>query len=300
MKENSAVAKTNEQKESIVDVTPKDPLSLITGKYTVKPCRKSWLHGINPNHDGSTIFSGAQIWISAERPRNNPDIIITGLSLPEQLAFEQAMGMQAGTLSPYNKVWWAKHSNAIKIPKDGLQLDCDNSIKDKLFLRILQANSRVANSLEDLAVNSVADVVITSDEQEAKIDSDKFFIKAKAFAKYNALSQSDKINFLKVYNNGEMKVNNSTKPDLIDQAIGKIVDTKPELFLSTFDNMFFKDFILLEDLLTSSIVVRKAGRYFINGGVELGLTKEEVVSKLRSDEFQELKISLIAKLEASK
>lgn len=300
MKENSAVAKTNEQKENIVDVTPKDPLSLITGKYTVKPCRKSWLHGINPDHDGNTIFSGAQIWIVAGRSGTNSDLIVTGLSKEEEIAFEQAMGMQSGTLSAYNKVWWSRHSNAIKIPKNGLQLDCDNNVKHKLFLRILQASSRVANSLEELAVNSVADVVITSDEQEAKIDSTKFVTKAKAFAKYNSLSQADKINFLKVYNDGEMKVNSSTKPDLIDQAMGKIVDSKPEQFLATFDNMFFKDLILLEDLLTNGIIVRKAGRYFVNGGVELGMTKEDVVSKLRSDEFQEFKISLIAKLEATK
>lgn len=300
MKENSAVAKTNEQKENIVDVTPKDPLSLITGKYTVKPCRKSWLHGINPDHDGNTIFSGAQIWIVAERSGSNSDLVITGLTKAEEIAFESAMGMQSGTLSPYNKVWWSRHSNAIKIPKQGLQLDCDNNVKHKLFLRILQANSRVANSLEELAVNSVADVVITSDEQEARIDSSKFVTKAKAFAKYNSLSQADKINFLKVYNDGEMKVNSSTKPDLIDQAIGRIVDQKPEQFLSTFDNMFFKDLVLLEDLLSNGIVVRKAGRYFVNGGVELGMSKEDVVSKLRSDEFQDFKISLIAKLEATK
>jgi hypothetical protein len=300
MKENSAVAKTNEQKETHVDSTPKNPLSLITGKYTVKPCRKSWLYGINPNHDGNTIFTGAQIWIVAERVASNPDMIITGLSTPEQIAFEVEMGMQTGTLSPYNKVWWSKHSNAIKIPKDGLELDCDNNVKHKLFLKILQANSRVANSLEELAVNSVADVVITSKEAEARIDSSKFVTKAKAYAKYNSLSQADKINFLKVFNNGENKVSNSTKPDLIDQAIGKIVDGDPDKFLSTFDNMFFKDFVLLEDFLSNGVVVKKGGRYFINGGVELGLTKEEVVSKLRSDEFQDTKISLIAQLEATK
>ena len=37
-------------------------LSTIKGKWSVKPCRKTWLHTINPNHDGADIFSGAQIW----------------------------------------------------------------------------------------------------------------------------------------------------------------------------------------------------------------------------------------------
>lgn len=301
-KKNSEVEKAN-LKESVNiqgEVAIISPLNKIKGKYLVKPCRRSWLYSGNSVHDGNTIFSGAQIWIVAERSRSNPDIIITGLSEEERICFEKEMFMKEGTLSPYNSSYWSKHQNAIKVPKEGLELDCDNNIKHKLFYKMLLVNSKVANSVEELAVNSVADVVITSQEQEAKVDSTKFVIKSKAYAKYSCLSQSDKINFLKVYEEGKFKVSKNTKPELIESAIGTIVDTSPDKFLSTFDTQFYKDFILLEDLLEANIILRKSGRYFINGGVELGLTKGEIVSKFQADDFQELKISLISKLELSK
>jgi hypothetical protein len=275
-------------------------LSKITGKYFVKPCRKTWLHGLNPNHDGATLFSNTQIWIVPERVASNPDVVNTGLTKEEQVEFEQEMNLQPGSLSPYNKAWWSKMTNIIKVPKEGLELDCDNNVKHKLWYKLLMNNSKVAKSKEDLTFNSFADVVITSKEQEAKVDTQKFKMKSRAFEKYATMSQADKINFLKVYDDGKYKVNNSSKPDLIESALGAIVDEKPAEFLATFDEPFYKDYILFEDLVSANIINRKGGRYFVNGGVEIGASKAQVVSNLRSDDYQDLKISLIAKLEARK
>lgn len=288
--------------EPKVEVTkmPESALSQIKGKYLVKPCRKTWLHGLNPNHDGATLFSNTQIWIVPERVATNPDVVNTGLTKQEQVEFENEMHLQEGSLSPYNLVFWAKKNNIIKVPKEGLELDCDNNVKHKLWYRLLMNNSRVAKSKEDLTFNSFADVVITSKEHEAKVDTQKFMVKSRAFEKYATMSQADKINFLKVYDDGKYKVNNSSKPDLIESAIGAIVDERPAEFLATFDEPFYKDYILFEDLVSANIITRKGGRYFVNGGVEIGASKAQVVSNLRSDEYQDLKISLIAKLEARK
>jgi hypothetical protein len=276
------------------------PLSKISGKWSVKPCRKSWLHAINPNHDGNTIFSGSQIWIVPARARDNSDIVITGLSEEERIAFEQEMFVQPGSLSPYNRKFWAEHRNAIKIPKEGLTLDCDNNVKHKLWYKILSASSRVAKGKEDLAINAMADVLLTSVDQEAKYDTEKINLKTKAYVKFSGMSLADKANYLKVFDEGAMKVDNTTKPDLIDQTLGNIVENRPEEFLQTFDNPYYKDFILLEDFISNNIVIRKGGKFFINGGVELGTTKSEVINRLKSDDFQDTKIGLLAKLKAVK
>lgn len=277
-----------------------DILSNIKGKWSVKPCRKTWLHAINPDHDGADIFSGAQIWIGAARSVTNPDVVITGLTEEERLAFEEAMFLQSGSLSPYNLKYWANKNNYIKVPKQGLELDCDNNVKHKLWYKLLLTSRHVAKGKEDLAMNSSAEVLLTSKDQEAKIDSEKINTKTKAYVKFSSMSMQDKINYLKVFNEGSFKVDNLTKPDLIDQTIGNIVERDAAEFLSTFDNPFYKDYVLLEDLLTKNVLTRKGGKYFITGGIELGTTKAQVITVLRSDDFQETKIGLIAKLEGSK
>jgi hypothetical protein len=275
------------------------PLAKISGKWLVKPCRKSWLHAINPNHDGNTIFSGAQIWIVAARSASNPDVVNTGLTEEERIAFEAEMFLQPGALSPYNLKFWADKKNTIRIPKDGLTLDCDNNVKHKFWFKVLQASKRVAKGKEDLAVNSIADVLLTSVEQEAKFDSEKINTKTKAYVKFSSMSLQDKINYLKVFDEGRYKIDSTTKPELIDQTLGNIVENDPAQFLSAFDNPYFKDYILLEDLLSKNIITRKGGRFFINGGVELGMTKAQVITNMRAEDFQETKIGLMAKLKAA-
>lgn len=275
-------------------------LSAIRGKWSVKPCRKTWLHAINPNHDGADIFSGAQIWIGAARSVTNPDVVVTGLSEEERIAFEEAMFLQPGSLSPYNLKYWANKNSYIKVSKQGLELDCDNNVKHKLWYKLLLVSKHVAKGKEDLALNSSAEVLLTSKDQEAKFDSEKINTKTKAYIKFGSMSLQDKANYLKVFDEGAMKVDNTTKPDLIDQTIGNIIERDSAVFLATFENPFYKDYILLEDMLTKNIIVRKGGKFFINGGVELGLTKAQVVTVLRSDDFQDTKIGLIAKLEGTK
>jgi hypothetical protein len=299
--ENSAKEKVNTEKQTEKETpVPVNPLDLITGKWTLKPCRRTWLHAQNPDHDGADIFSGAQIWIGASRSLSNPDIVITGLTEPERIAFETAMFLQPGTLSPYNRKFWADKNQYIKVGKKGVDLDCDNNIKHKLWYKLAMASKKVAKGKEDLSLNSTADVLLTSLEQEAKVDSHKINAKSKAYVKFSAMSLGDKINYLKVYDEGQFKVNASTKPDLIDQAIGTIIERSPDEFLSTFDNPYYKDYIFLEDLLSKNIISRKGGKYFITGGVEIGTSKAQVVKNLISDDFQDTKVGLLAKLEASK
>ena len=282
------------------DTVSSNPLSNIKGRWLVKPCRKTWLHQQNPNHDGSNIFSGAQIWIVPARSLSNPDIVITGLTPAEAVAFEQEMSLQPGTLSAYNLKFWADKKNAIKVPKDGITLDCDSNLKHKMWFKILSASHRVAKGKEDLAINATADVLLTSEQEEAKIDSANVTIKTKAYVKLSSMSASDKLNYLKVFNEGQFKVDSTTKPDLVEQTIGNIVERNPSEFLAAFDNPYYKDYILLEDLISNNVVIRKGGKFFINGGVELGLTKSQVISTLRSDDFQETKIGLMAKLKPTK
>lgn len=298
MKEKSVVEK---QEETVVVMPESNTPNLdkITGKFLVTPCKKSWLQEVNPDYKDFALFDKAEIWLPAPRRSDITDAVNTRISKEEQAEFEREMNLMPGTMSPFNLVFWQRHQNVLKVPVKGITLDCDNNIKHKMFYRLLQANgSKVAMSKEELSINSAAEILVTNTENEAKIDNAKLNLKTKAFAKFASMSLSDKINFLKVYKEGSFKVNENTNSDLIDQAIGTVVDKNPNEFLSTLDNTYYKDYIFIQDLIEKNIIIRKQGIYQVNGGEPLGSTITDIVLALTKN--QELKIALKAKQENTK
>jgi len=299
MKEKSEVEKQVEVLEMPMSNTPH--LDKIRGKYIVKPCQKSWVEEANPDAKDFALFDKAEIWLCAPRSRDIQDAVITKISKEEQAEFESEMNLQKGTMSPFNQIFWQKHINTLKIPKQGLTLDCDNNVKHKMFYRLLEANgSKVVFGKDQLSLNSSALILVENEEQNAKVDTQKITIKTKAFAKLAGMSLNDKIDFLKVFREGTLKLNANSNPDLIEATIGNIVDKSPEEFLANFDNPLFKDYVLVQDLISKNIIIRKGGTYMVNGGEPLGTSILDVVLQIKDKKNESLKIALKAKLENTK
>lgn len=302
MKEKSEVEKQVEVMEvptpkTVMSNTPN--LDKITGKFIVKPCQKSWVEEANPDAKDFALFDKAEIWLCAPRSRDIQDAVITNISKAEQAEFESEMNLQPGTMSPFNQIFWQKHINTLKVPKQGVVLDCTNNVKHKMFYRILESNgSKVVFGRDQLSLNSSAIILVENEEKNAKIDTQKINNKTKAFAKLATMSLNDKLDFLKVFKEGSFKVSDNTNPDLIEASVGNIVDKTPEEFLTSFDNPMYKDYIFVHNLMNKNIIVRKSGSYMVNGGEVLGVSILDVVLQLRKNES--LKISLKAKLENTK
>lgn len=284
-----------------------DPLASITGRYKVTSCQKPWFTHLNKDLDEQLLFGKAPITFCAPRDIDNPGKVITGLTKDEEEAFENAMTLQKGSLSSYKigpNDYWTNFKNHVKVPRtdEGLTLDCNNSIQAKLWYKLLLANKmRVASSREDLQFKSTAEVVITSMEQEAKTGADTFNLKAKAYAKFGNMSQQDRIDFLKVYGEGSLKVNKDTKPSVVDDLVGKVVDNYPKEFLATFDSIYYKDYVFLQDSLSIGAVERRNNKYYERGETsDFGSNLANAVAFLGAVDGQELKMRLQGKLFANK
>ena len=299
MKEKSVEEKQVMIMEETTSNSSTPNLDKIQGVYKVTPCKKSWLQEVNPDYKDFALFDKAEIWIGAPRRRDITDAVVTNISKEEQAEFEREMNLAPGTMSPFNLIFWQKHQNVLKVPVKGITLDCTNNIKHKMFYRLLQANgSKVAMSKEELSLNSAAEVLVTNNENEAKVDNAKLTLKTKAFTKFASMSLTDKLNFLKVYKDGSLKVSENTSSELIDQAIGYIVDKTPQEFLSTMENTYYKDYVFVSDLMSKNIIIRKQGIYHVNGGDPLGSSVTDIVLALHKN--QDLKIALKAKFENTK
>jgi hypothetical protein len=277
----------------------------ITGVYTIKPIKQSYIASYNKEHNGAVMFDRAVYSYSAERhPKTG--LIITGLTDDEARELEQAMHLKVGALSPYNMQEPPKGSKEfswatffIKIPKEGLVIDAGRSAMEKLMYKVLAAGSRVATSTLDVAVNPVKyDLVMTSSEVEAKTVKNKTAIKKKAFSELSKMSLSEMIDFLSVYEEGRHKVSKDASSDFIEAEVGKIVDNTPDKFLETVESDHYKTAIFLFKCVNAQLVYKQGTKYMLAGsGDLLGNTYMDTIKNLQSDDYNGVKISLLSKLE---
>jgi len=289
--------------EKPVMTTPKEvisqieetELSKIRGSYFIRNVRKSWLNTMSGNIDGRSIHEGV-LSILAPQRNHTSGTTITGLTNEQAKEFAVALGLGADKLLPYSDFW---ETFFIRIPASGLYLNVDEDAKNKLTLCLLRANTLVANSTADLAVMPSAEYLITSLDTESRIESKNLETKAKAFAKFSTMSIQDRLDFLKVYEEGKYKVPVASKPDFISARIGEIVDKTPEKFMAAFDNPYFKEAVFLQDCLNIKAISKLGPKYYITGGDLIGGSYTNTLINLASDEWNEIKVSLLGKLEAA-
>lgn len=287
---------TKAQKAVTVSEIGNRAIDTIKGKWILKPTRKTWLHTIDPKHDGAVRFSKTYVSICPEIDANTR-LIRTGLTDTMARELEQELFLQPGTLSPYNKAYWSDFSLYVKVPADGLILDCDNVISDKIKYCFLKACSKVASSQTDAMENTLYEFVLTSHEIEASTGAAKFKLKRDAFNRYTEMSLDDQYDFLLVFEGGKYKVDRGHSADFLLDTMGKIVDEKPKAFLALIDDPNFKEHVFVKKCLSANLITKRGGKYQTLGGEELGETYEDLLISLRSPEMNTLKVSLLSKLE---
>lgn len=276
----------------------------ITGIYIVKPIRSTWLKGIDPNHSGAVMFDYAVYSHAVER-HYQTGLAVTGLTDVEARELESEMNLPLNSLSPYNlsvsdkapgKFSWGSFS--IKIPKEGLVIDASRSALEKLQIKVLMAGSKVAKNTLEYELNpSLYDLIIISQEAEAKAKKNELDIKKKAYAAYSKMSLTEMIDFLSVYEEGKFKVSASATPTFIDAELGKIVDTQPEKFIATLESPYFKSMLFLFKCVNANLIYKQGPKYVTSSGDLLGNSLLEAVTNLQSNDYQPIKISLLSKLE---
>lgn len=295
-------------------------LGSINGKYKVEHCSETWVK-FNPemgaNHDAATILSKAGHGVQV--PVTTTGMFKTGLTDDEQYAFETLLNLPDNTLSPYpqiddkgrNKIsYWSNVSNWNFIPKEGLSLDCDNNIQDKLKFKMLLANysqdpnskmptGLVVRSKQEVRDNPSALWLISNEELETKETGAQIAIKKNAFVRFGKSTPSEIRDFFKLFKHKGtgFKVGDITRQDLAEAKIMDIIDKDPSIFLEVIDDPNFKDLVFLEDLKENNIVKVLGTRIMTHDGTTIGLSNSEAIENLHKKEFQELKITLKSSLD---
>ena len=275
-------------------------LSKITGKYVIKSNRKTWLSTMTGNKDKRNLHVGTFTMFTPELDMTSGAIRTGITSLQLQREFEENLNnLAAGTLNPYNREYWGKYF--IKIPSEGYVLDCSTNVKNKLNYLILRSSSKFySDGLHGAAQQAIADWTIVSTDAEKAKESVTLDTITKAYAKLAGMSIQERIDFLKVYEEGKYSVGLSAKPDFVNSAVKQVIDESPKNFINTFDNPFYKEAIFLKDCVTLKLVVKQGPKYYINGGEKLGDSYLQTLMNLQSDDWQEVKISLLGKIQAHK
>ena len=269
------------RKESVIDTT----------KVTLKPIKK---HGWLPDdHDGAIRYSKCFERLTVQAAKGT-GVLNTGLSEDDEVRLEAKMHMAPGTLSKYNRDYWADFR--IDVPKDGKILNISNP-EDEVKYLVLKAHQRVANSEMERFDTPFAEYVMTSDEQEAKVENQKSKLKRKAYKVFSGMSTTEMKDVLKVMGK---RVGDDASVDFVESQLDKIVTDDPQNFLTTVEDPTFAMRAFIDDCISSRVLVKNGTKYQLPGGDVVGYTLEQTIEYLQNPDNQEVYLDLKGKMSISK
>ena len=269
------------RKESVIDTT----------KVTLKPIKK---HGWLPDdHDGSLRYSKCFERLTVQAMKGT-GVLNTGLTEEDEVRLETKMHMSPGTLSKYNRDYWTMFK--IDVPAEGISLDTNNPEEEVKYL-VLKAHQRVANSEMERFDTPFAEYVMTSVEQEAKMENKKSKLKRRAYKVFSNMSTTEMADVLKVMGK---RAGDTASVDFIESQLDKIVTESPQEFINTIEDPTFKMRAFIDDCISARVLVKNGTKYQLPGGDIVGYTLEQTIEYLQNPDNQEVYLDLKGKLSIGK
>jgi len=260
-------------------------------QVTVKPIKK---HGWLPDdHDGSLRYSRCFERLTVQATKGS-GVLNTGLTEDDEIRLENKMNMSPGTLSRYNADYWTMFR--VDVPQDGIQLDLANPEHELKYL-VLKAHQRVANSEMERFDTPFAEYVMTSDEQEARVENKKSKLKRKAYKVFSNMSTSEMKDVLKVIGK---RAGEDASVDFVESQLDKVVTDNPQEFLITVEDPTFKMRAFIDDCIASRVLVKSGTKYVLPGGDVVGYTLEQTIEYLQNPDNQEVYLDLKGKMSIGK
>jgi len=221
-------------------------------------------------------------------------ILNTGLTIKDRKYFEEQLEYEEGTLSASSSYW---STFKIEIPREGLILR-DGNIKDELKKKVLLADNNIAKSLIDLKTKAKANYVITSDSAEAKTSNIVRNNKAKAYATFYKLSQSEIVDALFLYG----KDPSSLDSEIAQDRLGDMLEKNPNKFITIVGDKLFKDKVYFMKLIKEGVVTKHGTGIGTNmplyfEDIMLGTGLEESIAFIKSKENQKIALGIKAAYE---
>jgi len=279
-----AKQKAEVKKESVIINTTPD-------KVTLKPIKKNgWLPD---DHDGSIRYSKCFERLTVQATRGT-GVLNTGLTEEDERRLEDKMNMSPGTLSRYNKDYWTMFR--VDVAKEGTILDLAFP-EDELKYLVLKAHQRVANSEMERFDSPFAEYVMTSEEQEAKVENKKSKLKRKAYKVFSNMNTTEMKDVLKVMGK---RAGDDASVDFVESQLDKIVTDNPQAFITTVEDPTFKMRAFIDDCISLRVLVKSGTKYQLPGGDTVGYTLEQTIEYLQNPDNQEVYLDLKGKMSISK
>ncbi len=277
----------------VVEVTEKKKETVLSLKSIV---REGWLP---KGHDGEYQFTGCEQWKVPPKSTQTGQRQ-TGLTADDEARLEKALRMTPGSLNKYNDDYWANYK--IKIPKEGRTFYLENP-KDELDVLVLKAHPDIANSAMEVMDSPDATHFLTSVEKEAEVSNAKDSAERRAIKVYTQLTTEEKADVLKVYallsGKPAAKITKSTSTDMIESMLYKKLKDDAEEFVRIVEDPSFKTRVLIDNLVSKKILIKSGSKYVVHGGDTVGATLQDTIDFLEEPSNQDVKLSLMGKLDAS-
>ena len=285
------MAKKAAIKESAPVVEESVIINTTPDQVTLKPIKKNgWLPD---DHDGSIRYSKCFERLTVQALKGS-GVLNTGLTEEDERRLEDKMNMSPGTLSRYNKDYWTMFR--VDVPKDGVILNLGLP-EDELKYLVLKAHQRVANSEMERFDSPFAEYVMTSQEQEAKVENKKSKLKRKAYKVFSNMNTTEMKDVLKVMGK---RAGDDASVDFVESQLDKIVTDDPQNFLTTVEDPTFKMRAFIDDCISSRVLVKNGTKYQLPGGDTVGFTLEQTIEYLQNPDNQEVYLDLKGKMSIGK
>jgi len=276
--------------EQLVQETKLDSLEAVCSKYKL-PYNKIYKLSVKVRDPWSKVkrYQNTTLTFAPGLYDNFGRYRIGELKNDEELQrfFEKAIGLEKGILSPKSNFW---REYNIEVGDEGETID--TSLPEGLLRFIVLKDSRhVQNGPFDKKSRPL--FYMENEEAIAKVSNNIRQDRAKAYSIYNDMTLNDKIDYL----TGTGHNVDDVSPDIIEDKVGADVDANPRKFIDFIDNPNFKDYVFLNKLLYKKLLRETAGQIIIvDSNAMLGHDKESAIRNLNNKKYQQIKISLMAKL----
>lgn len=204
------------------------------------------------------------------------------------ITYDLSPNFSENTAHPF----WDSSTAVIKLNNATMFFDTTKPL-DFIKTKILKASKYVANSMKEYEEGYFPEAthVIFDESEEIEVKASKIAIKRKATVESTKLSKVRKIQLVMILGGKNLK---GKSDDFVDVELDKIIQKSPKEILRLME--MDKEEISIHSLILECLfksVLRKQGHKILYHDSVLGGDIHDVISYLKEDENQELKLRLI-------
>lgn len=208
----------------------------------------------------------------------------TGLSSEDIKRLAKKTGMAEEALQPPSEgdpnvgSYWKTF--AIRVKKDGLQIDTDNPFGELQYL-FAKSHFLVADGRK--RITQAKRFLLTNVDEEAEVSNAKAKIRRRAIVAFDGMKAKERRDALRVMGGKPMLMSDT----LVEDTLNKLIEKEPQKFLDYWvDNEEAQTFLAIEEAIEVNILRRTRNVYFYNNDT-IGNNREEAVKWWNNPRNQE-------------